>query len=780
MEFKVLRWIYTGLVLLLMTGFILGPRRSAAAQTPTAAPTTPAPAPDSSAQAPAPTPQTGSIPAEELGFWEFKFTDQTLNGPYSTVDLKFGLPADWELLAGAELVLDLGVFFKDSHSSQDGTEHRLLGGLLAVTMNGQPLSTVTLDRVGDTSARLAIPAAALKPVSRDYRHQLELSLSSAETCLFDVETSVIVRASSRFYLPYQQAPLPADLRQLPWPIFQQSPLSPDVATLVVSDRATQEELTAALNVAAGFGRMTGGRLQLDLVTTGQLASQQRDQNHLIFVGKTAGFPGLSLAAFPAPIFETGIDLSGVSPEAGIVQIAPSPWNPARAVLLVSGNNDAAVARAGQAIYAGAVMAQADPALAVVTDVPVREPVLNVPTDRTFEELGYSKDMIKGLGLHLKDYLFYIPPGMVVSENAYAELTYSHSALLDYWRSGLVITLNGEPVGSARFSDESTQMGKLHVDLPASAIRPGNNLLTVEVHLNPRDYCMNAQFQDEWMTIWPGSQIHIPLIPAFQGGTNHPIELRDYPNLLSTNPSKGKLAFVLPVEAQSWKVAGRLAFDLGYLTGPWVDGRADLPVIAAANQSAANTWGPPEILAVFDGELPEALYQNYNLLLVGIPSDLALLGTLGDSAPLLFEPGSDTPANPSLQSGFPTQGSPGYLELIVSPANAGPSILAVLGSTEQSMGWAARALSQTAARDQLSGDYALVYGESLLVGDSQISGSSPAQPSATEQAGQIKPPSGTFLEGRSPWILAALVLILALIVIVLALVARNARQPDNSY
>ena len=760
MAIKVLRRISRWLTLLFLVGLVLGHTQPINAQSPT------------------PVPEDSPQPAEELGFWAFKFTDQTLNGPYSTVDLKFGLPADWELVEGAELVLDLGVFFKDSRSPLDQSEYRLLGGLLAVTFNGQPLSTITLDRVGDTSARLAIPAAALKPVLRDNRHHLELSLISTETCLFNVETSVVVRASSRFYLPHQQVPLPADLRQLPWPIFQQSPLSPDVATLVVADKASQEELTAALNVAAGFGRMTGGRLQLSLVSFGQLTPEQRDQTHLIFVGKTAGFPGLGVTAFPAPVSEAGIDLAGVSLESGILQIAPSPWNPARAVLLVSGNSDAAVARAGQTIYAATIITQGNPSLAVVTDVPVREPVLKVPTDRTFEELGYPKDIVKGLGLHLKDYLFFNPPGMIVSENATLELIYSHSALLDYWRSGLVITLNGEPVGSARFSDESTQSGRLRVNLPASVIRPGNNLLTVEVHLNPRDYCMNAQFQDEWVTIWPGSQIHIPLTPAFQGWANDPEELGQYPNLFSINPSKGKLAFVLPVDAQAWKVAGRLAYDLGFLTGPWIEGRADLPLLSGANQSSANTWGPPEILAVYDGELPDELYQNYNLVLVGKPSGLTILGTLADSLPLPFEPGSDTPINTSAQPGFSSQANPGYLELIVAPANAGPSILAVLGSTEESMDWAARALAQAADSNQLAGDYALVYGETVVIGDSQRTATDLTLPSPTGEAGQTEPLSQPGPGGRSPWVLAALILILALMAVVLALVARKTRRPGG--
>jgi len=62
---------------------------------------------------------------------------------------------------------------------------------------------------------------------------------------------------------------------------------------------------------------------------------------------------------------------------------------------------------------------------------------------------------------------------------------------------------------------------------------------------------------------------------------------------------------------------------------------------------------------------------------------------------------------------------GYLESISAPWNRNWSILTVLGSTDQGLGWAGAALTTNQLRNQLNGSLAIIDNEHISVGDLEL-------------------------------------------------------------
>jgi hypothetical protein len=662
-----------------------------------------------------------------ISFARLGATEKSLRGPFDSAYIDFSLPANWKLGGSAKLQLNLNTFFAGENGAADGTaagsrKGRTFGGTLQVLLNNVTLSTVLLDQAGERTVTIPITTTALQPARGDGRHLLSMLLDTNEPCGVEQYTSVVIRSSSALLLSHQEVTPPTDLARLPFPIFQRSFL-PDAATIVVPDAPTAAELQAALSIAAGFGRMTGGALALDLTPATRLTDKLKRSAHLIFVGKPSAFPMLKEAKLTAPLGGDGFVAPGAAADDGVVQMAVSPWNGTKVLLIASGNDDGVV-KAAQAISSGAIRAGERRNLAVIAATRPQAAIASVSVDRTFADLGYGAQQMYGLGGQYAGYRFDIPPGQAISGDAYVDLVFVHTALLDYDQSGVMVSLNDEPIASVRLDDNSTKLGSARLALPASALRPGSNQLTVRADLLPRVVCTDPRSKGLWMVIRPESLLHLPLGPSQASAVSKRIDLSSYPSPFTVKPNLSNLAFVLGTDdLAGWNVAAQLAADLGrQMQGTLVD-----------------------LVAVYGKDLPEQVHKERDLLLVGQPSTLPLVSELGSAMPAPFTTNSAVASDPDATVAYRTaqDASVGYLELFPAPWSSERTVLAVVGSTDQGLAWAGAALTTPKLRGALAGNLAVIQDDQVDSRDTRPKTTAPTtpQPSApTTQPDETKRPS----------------------------------------
>lgn len=710
------------------------------------------------------TPASASLPPlmqgeDVVNFERLGVPDTVLRGPYDSMRVRFGLPSNWRLSPGSAIQLVINHTFTSARSLITGAEVQITGATLDVTFNRRLITSIVLNWDGDQVVTIPIPADALDSPRSDGRHELTLFLDAAIDCQYDHQTLVAIRSSSLFNLPHTLVDPPADLTLLPRPIFQEDMIFPNPVAIVTPDQPSESEAQAALTVAAGFGRMTFGQLPMTAVMAGQLSEETRSSSHLIFVGKASALPQLQEVTLPAPLSGGNFNVAGAAPDDGIVQLAQSPWQAGKLVLVVSGNSDLAVAKAAQAVSSGFIRVSASPDLAVVQDVRSSVKITTVPEVRTFADLGYPIVTMSGIGVHTSEFRFFIPPGQVATGDAFLNLTYNYSALLDFSRSGIVATLNDQVIGSIAFQENVTQTTVSKIGIPAYAVRPGINRLIIEADLRPRDVCSDVVLNNLWVTIDPNSSLHIPLTPALPGVLQR-IGLEAYPDLFASDPTMATTAFVLAQnDPAALDVAVKLAYDIGRRT------RGDLIELAA-------TYGNP---------VPDNLRQEHNLLVVGLPSGLPLISELGEALPAPFDPSS----NSAKESGFrviyrlPEGVSMGYLELLQAPWNQERIIYAVLGSTAEGLQWAGAALTDAALRSRLGGNFAVVRGAQVLTSDSRL-GAGTGGLIATAAPGVVATQPAAAPAAPSPrpaWIVPAIIAagVLLIAVIVIAIVSSLRKQ-----
>jgi hypothetical protein len=679
--------------------------------------------------------------------------DITLTGPYDTDGIGIVLPADWALKAGTQLDLLFGISFNTDVQLQSDVVV-IGGGTLTVFLNDKLLSTIQLSELGEVQKAITIPLEAFNAVGSDGINILSFVLESFETCRFNGQnTTLYIHPTSFLTLPHEIVRPSTNLVNFPRPIFQNS-FMPDSALLIVPDQPSPAELQAAMTTAAGMGKLSSNKLILDITTISNFTNEDAKNNHLIFVGKGASLPAMEGLDLPLPVRAGQFQLSEAGKDNGLVEMILSPWSNSHVILVISANTDQGIVKAAQAISTGVIRSNLTDNFAVIEQVSLDSVSSPQAVDRTLTELGYTNRTFNDRGFNAGYYEFNIPVGMGVSPDSYFELVYGHSALIDYDSSQIVILLNNQPIGSVRMSDATASQptNKEKIMIPPSIVNSGNNYLVIQVYLVPLDECAPPDIQGLWVNIWPESTLHIPQIVAPANPFSIQ-KLADFPVPFTYDPVLGKTAFVLERnDLESWRIAIQIAAFLGW-------------------QSS----GQVVALSTFYGdELPATERSNYNLLVVGKPSQIPFMNEVNDYLPAPFTTGSDNASegnNFQVTYQIPPDSPLGYLEIIQSPWNPNNIILAVLGNTTQGVNWAASALLD-AMRWQLAGNFAVVDNQQVFAADT-ISTYVTVDNNSAPVPNILVAPTSANLEvtpvNQQVWIAPALIITIVLIFLVLAIV-----------
>jgi hypothetical protein len=667
-----------------------------------------------------PTNQTSGTASSDsaISFSQLGMTDTFLYGPYDRMTINFSTPSDWQLDAGATVQLNLNPSITPGKSTVAGQAPTTYGGILYISYNGSAIFEIGLNWTDTKTVTFAIPPSALKSTRQDGRQELQLYLDAGTNCQDNARTDLLVMASSSIYLPHSYVAPITQLSALPEPFYMRTSFAPVPAIVVIPDKPSPSELQAALTTVAGFSRMSQGNLSLTLIESSQVDAKTLQTSNLIFVGKASGLPSLHNVVMPAASDGSKFSAQGAGPDDGIVEMIVSPWNKSNVALVIGGNSDAAVVKAAQAVSSGALRPGASQNLTLVSDVLGSVATPAVAEDRTMADLGYSSLTLNGIGVQSSDIIFNVPAGQVAKDGSYLKLIYINSGLVDFNTSGLTVYLNGETIGSLSLSKDMASNSTVQISIPTDGIKQGTNTLTIEVNLEPVDVCSLFAQDNLWATFSSDSLLHLPL-EAASTVVKSPTDLGKYPYPFIASPTLKTTTFVVSADnAASWAAAAQIAANLGkYSSGAVV-----------------------ELGTVLGNNVPDAIRQSQDLLVVGQASTLPLISELGPSLPAPFATGSDIATERAFRVVYnlPSGTTIGYLELLAAPWQSDHTILAVLGSNPDGLNMAAAALTTPALRDKLGGDFAVVNGSQVLIADSRLQMgtgniSATAVPAASTQA-----------------------------------------------
>ena len=606
-------------------------------------------------------------------------TMPVLNGPYGEAALSFNIPGDWELTKPVVLELRTNSeFYSFLEAFTEGTTATEMGGFgssLEITLNGQTIERVPVNQAGESLFTFEIPASAFS--GADQPQALIIGWDSALACQNSTAALLKIDPDSKISFTYRTIQYSPELTDYPAPFFIDNNILPNTTTFILPPNPSEQELSALLTVSAGLGNLTDGELNHELVTTEKIKSSDLSASHLVLIGK---FDSLDASLIDhALMIEIGEILNSIDQNSGLVYMDFSPWNPGRAMLIVTGRSDGAVIKAGTALGAAGILPYSGSQYAVIKDIKsltsdsqyqIDQPLLTLGNQElvSFDKLGESAAVIP----------FIVPADISINPEAFLELNFRHSQLLDYLRSTIEVSINGIAIGNIRFNDQSNENGVVRFIIPPNVIKPLLNVLTIKAQLAAQDVCGDSRSGDYWARIFGDSYLHLP--PVIEGqniGRNS--QLSDFPLPFISDPHLRKSIFVLDQKDYfSLKKASEIAFTFG------VQAHSDL---FAPSAKYAGSFTPDNKMG--------------NYIVIGFTDSIPFSAGINDKLPLKFEPDGNWEEfdQPGISFAIDQAQDLGYVEYLPSAENDG-NIITILGNTQKGLDNAVELILSASSNDKL--------------------------------------------------------------------------------
>lgn len=673
--------------------------------------------------------QVGEVPLTAIGAESFA----VLQGPFDEIALTFQVPPNWQVQPGSTLDLNLQNFFSSFVPAQgEVSQEDLVAGNLTVTLDGEIIFRQVLSANGTQELNIPLDAAAFTAAAPT--HQLNIGWDASASCDLNLSSTVLLDPESALNLTFAESAISPNLALLPYPFFTIHPLEATDSIIVLPNDPNEAQVAAGLTAAAALGRFAPDQ-PVNLSTESALSAADQADAHLIYVGPVESFTSLQGIVLPHRNDATLRLPASSRAELGFVEVARSPWNVQRAILVVSGGSDAAVLRAATAV-GSPLLANTAGDLALVDENAL------VPTDPAdfesapFGQLGQTDITFTHFGSGDISIPFYISPERVISDTAFLDLRFAHSQLLDYLRSSLTVSVNGEAIGTVRLADQSAARHSEIMLLSPSVLRPGLNQLDISADVQPLNICAGANEGNHWLTVFSDSNLNLPTNQSAEAAEGE-LRFDNFPLPFLADQMRGT-ALMLPADdPAAWASAARLLRGLAasYQTWPLQ------PQIHFGNTTAFATTTAAQVILV--GGFNDFLSDPEVQAAFGIRRTGAASGELQLSSGAVVPYAADVPL--------------GAAALGTLQAPAGPA-LAIFATSPATLDQAVGLVSAPAFAEQNRGVTLIAFQDTTAIRDNgALAPAEQAQGEGSETTAEPPQPVST---GKGFWLLPLLILMLA--------------------
>ncbi len=532
-------------------------------------------------------------------------------------------------------------------------------------------------------ARVPIPVEIL--MNREYNPtnahviQIDWYRDNDTYCLFN--GILKIHDDSAFKVAFKPVKATLSLGDYPRPIVMDS-FIPETLFIILPDFYNENDIATAATISSSIGKNTTGNVKLSVITASQ-ANQEVLKNFSAVIIGQPNRNGYLARLYAQNLLPTGLSkdnnqivgfgITDIGSEDGVIQLIPNEFNSVNNYLIITGESDQAVKRAGEALenppvgLTGQIAvirfnsqavdemmgtpAISQPIAGVLSLTPTKSPTLmpEMPTSNAtssgqvirgvtptgviksatsptptpavpaailgFNKLNFTERDVYGLGTYQISVPFYIPRNWEVTGGAKVVVNYIHSLKLSSNNSNISVELNNTPIGTAAI--DSTRQGEKQAIIPInkSDLLIGSlNLLRFTVTLSVPLDCAVYDLRANWLRIRSSSFIYLPyfVVPdeAITAPVIHPyIQFAYEPDIF----------IGLPANPNQQLLNGMATFF-------FYQGKQQ--------QTGFN------IQVSMDPNYDLSLVKGYHILLLGKPTENPLIAQVNSYLPQQFIPGED--------------------------------------------------------------------------------------------------------------------------------------------
>jgi hypothetical protein len=561
----------------------------------------------------------------------------------------------------------------------------------------------------------------------------------------------VVHNNTAINVTPQIVPRETELSLAPEILIDSSLLAENQVTLIIPSDPVIQDLNALAVMATKLGQLADWRNTAIDVMTIEEAIQAQPTGNLVLIATVGQIQNFAPTLIPEIISALELYTNGASlrppitSDNGLVFFQVSPFDPRYHILSLTGVTAEAVENSARAAAFDSLFEQSEGTWAVVRDVPEAEPGdTNSNLTISMESLGYED--ITAFGTQEQTIQFNLPLSALwnIDSEAWLDLRFRHSQLLNRERSTLNIMVNSIPVASVALSPDNANNGYEEVRIPLRFLEVGENIITLQANMQFTDnvtdiqrYCTDDTFPRAWLTVRSDTAVRFPDVSE-----QTPLSLSNFPYGFTNPYSFEGFAYAIPADD------GIAAFTA-------------LSDIAVAFGKAM--LGNPADIDLLFSDNDFSQYEDYDhVVLIGTIQNL-LGEELNSRLPLPIDLETGLlQTNNTVLAADTTTGIGSYFQTFKD--SQAIIYLVVAANDPQGLVSAGKLLSEPGIRSNLDGNLAVVSAPN----NASAYQVEPSGPKSDQQPQGGSEPATITIAGQSVWILRVAIGVLAISVVALVI------------
>lgn len=417
-------------------------------------------------------------------------------------------------------------------------------------------------------------------------------------------------------------------------------------TLLVSDKYSSSELSAAMTVAADFGKkLKLEDFKFDLKTYSDF---KNTDDNVVFIGNEENTPKKILNVL------TKKEKSNLD-KGCVIKQDTSPFNKNKNILLLISNNDKLLKNASKLVTSDKLIENLNSnSLTVYDNTDINDLIKKEDSNKIYlKDLGYENVFVKGPFSQEVIMDINTSKSHLVTSNSKLNFKMRYADNLDFDRSLVTIYVNDTPIGSKKLTKENSNNDFIELNLPKEILNKNYYQIKVVFNLELLDVaCVTRDTDNPWAYISNESYID------FDYKENNDLSFRSYPFPLVKDEQFNDLTVVVPNNVVP-KDLNNLAGIISYL-GRDVDyNNGDINIIKESEVKNSD--------------------KNKNLIVIGTPTNNSLVKDLNSNLNIKFNSdynGFESNDKIKFVGDFPSTLT--SVQFIKSPYNKEKSVLVIAG------------------------------------------------------------------------------------------------------
>jgi hypothetical protein len=425
--------------------------------------------------------------------------DVVLKGTFASHNMYFDINKWWDVQS-----VEVNLFLSINQIVDQGKN-----ASITCLLNGVPFNSSKIiynRKIEEQNFKISIPKKLIRVGGNEFVIQAYCRVSD-KPCDDDINNAnwMTLSSKSNIVINFKEKGISNSIDQFPYPFFRVNENKISNCVILIPDKYTDTDMTAALMLSTYFGGLsTSGDYRIDINRYSE--NTDKTDKDIIYIGSYDNEPN-EIKKSHDQIQE--LDYRNVA----LIKKSKSPFSKSaiRKSLIIISDDDNLKLKAVTALMNNSLISQIySDTLKIDSNTKVEFENESIKSNITFSDLGIGDILMQGPFRRNSTISYLLPKNRMLSNGSKISLATRYSENLDFSKSLLTVFVNGIPIGSKKLDKSKANGDIVELNIPSNISKTNYIEINIVFDLELENYyCEQRHQETPWAVVTNVSALYLP-------------------------------------------------------------------------------------------------------------------------------------------------------------------------------------------------------------------------------------------------------------------------------